>query len=578
MRLLTQIKRSAVSLLLAVGLVVPAFSMPAYAVAPNLVSNGDFETAASGGPQPANWFQDSWGTNTPAFSYLSEGHGGTHAIRTTITNYQDGDAKWLFNAVTITPTQTYTYSDWYRADTTTNLWARVEMQNGSVQYQWLKSFATATTWTQASANFTAPAGSARVSIFHVINNNGQLDIDDVNLTQQMTCTPPAVNGLANGDFEQACSDSPTTPAGWQSQTYGPDPVTYSYSTDAHSGSRAASMTTSSENDEAGWTTTIQSPASNQRYALSFWQKGSTYLYTYLTFNLADGTSKDLSLMSAPATLGAWSQYKDAFVTPAGTESIKVVIATSGLGNVTLDDVALLTLTNQTPADFTAGMVSITFDDGLASTYTKGTSVLAQYGFKATYYVNAGSLGSTGFMTATQLKSLAAAGHEIGSHLYHHSDMVQLDTATIMNELDGNKATLQQTLGTGYSINSFASPYGSYTSGDIDTVMQYQASHRTTDGEMNTKANLDPRQIHARLVTSSTTLAEVKAWIAEAKAAHAWLVLVYHGIAPAGSTDPAGELGFSVTPTQFKNQMSALKASGISVQTTTAALAALASQL
>jgi peptidoglycan/xylan/chitin deacetylase (PgdA/CDA1 family) len=559
-----------------VGIVFGSITLT-HADTTNIVTNGDLETATSDGSMPTGWFPDTWGQNTAAFSYLSEGHGGSKAVRATISNYQNGDAKWLFNAATITGGGRYTYADWYRANVETNLWARYEMQNGSVQFQWLKTVPASPDWSQVTTAVAAPDAAARMNVFHVINANGQLDVDDVSLTQQVTCDPAAVNGLVNGGLEDTCPDTPDAPAGWQSQSYGAVPATFSYGADAHQGAHAVGIHNTSDNTEGGWTTTIAAPLANQRYALSFWQSGSTYAYAYLTETMTDGTTKDVSLMSVPATNNQWSQYKDVFITPAAIQSIKLTIATSGSGTVTLDDVSLQPLANQSPQTFSAGMVSVTFDDGVASSYTNGTSVMTTNGFKGTYYLNGDTLGTPGYMSENQVKNLKNAGHEVGSHLYHHSDIAQLDTPTLVSELSGNRTTIQEILGANYAVNSFASPYGSYTSGAIDTVMQYAESHRNTDGELNTKANLDPRQIHGRLVTSSTTVNQLKSWITEAQNTKSWLVLVYHGIATGTDPNDTGEAGYQVTPTVFKNQMTALKQSGVTVKTVHDALATLQTQ-
>lgn len=568
--------RSLTSVLLAVGMIFGSVTLT-HAETATMVTNGGFETSTADGSAPTDWFPDTWGQNTAAFSYLSEGHGGNKAVRVTMSGYQDGDAKWLFNAVTVTAGNRYTYTDWYRANTQTNLWVRYEMQNGSVQFQWLKSVSASTGWNQATAAVTAPAGALRMNVFHVIDTNGQLDIDDISLTQQQTCNPTAVNGLINGDFEETCSDTPSLPAGWQSQSYGSIPATFTYGSNGYQGTHGVSIHNTSETTEGGWTTTALAPLANQRYALTFRQSGNTFAYAYLTETMTDGTTNDVSLMSVPASDNQWSQYKDVFITPATIQSMKLTIATSGTGTVTLDNVALQPLANQTPTTFSNGMVSLTFDDGVASTYTNGSSVMTTNGFKGTYYVNGDTLGTAGYMTESQIKNLKNAGHEIGSHLYHHSDIAQLDTPTLISELSGNRTTIQEILGSNYAVNSFASPYGSYTSGAIDTVMQYAQSHRNTDGELNTKANLDPRQIHGRLVTSSTTVSQLKSWIAEAQNTRSWLVLVYHGIATGTDPNDTGEAGFQVTPTAFKNQMSALKQNGIAVKTVHDALALLQAQ-
>jgi len=549
--------------------------------ATNLIPNAGFESSTAG--QPDNWTPESWGSNSASFQYLATGHSGSHAAQTTVTNYSDGDAKWMFDPVSVSAGQQYTYTDWYRASAATNVWAQYTAASGDLSYGWLGGVAPSTTWSQVSEKLTVPTGVTAVSVFHVLNANGQLAIDDASLTEDVpACSPQAVNGLLNGGFEQTCPANPNVPAGWQTQTYGPDPASYGYSTDAHSGAHAVTINNTSASDEAGWTTSVSAPAANQRYNVSFWQKGTVYVYAYVVETLTDGTTQSVGLESVPSTAGiygsmtpVWSQYSDTFVTPANVQSLAITIATSGTGNLTLDDVALTPLANQTPVNFTRGKVSVTLDDGWASQYNTALPILKQNGFTATFYVNAGTLGATGYMTGAQLQQLASGGNEIGSHLYHHSDMVQLDQATLASELSGNKTTLQQILGSNYPVTDFASPYGSYVSGDIDTVMQYEQSHRTTDNSINTKANLNPRQIHAKLIGPATTLADVNSWIAQAKSDHDWLVLVYHGVTASPVSDD--EAQDAVTPAQFKQQMAAIKSSGLTVQPVNAVLADLLAQ-
>ena len=268
--------------------------------------------------------------------------------------------------------------------------------------------------------------------------------------------------------------------------------------------------------EAGLTTALPGLAPGQRYRLSFLQSGDTFVYAYLTITRTAGRVTTQSLPSAPATDGAWSRYSDAFLTPADTRSVTVTIATSGAGTIALDSVSLTALANQVPATFAAGTVSLTFDDGDASVYTNGWPAMRSYGFRGTFYLNAATLNSTGFLTSAQVRALATAGNEIGSHLYHHSDLVQLDSATLADELSGNAAALHRIVGANTPVTAFASPFGSYTSGALDTVMRYASSHRTSDGAMNTKADLDPRTVHAELVTSSMTAAALGALVQQAK--------------------------------------------------------------
>lgn len=60
-------------------------------------------------------------------------------------------------------------------------------------------------------------------------------------------------------------------------------------------------------------------------------------------------------------------------------------------------------------------ISLTFDDGRASQVNGGTTLLDQYGVKATFYV----VPSAVERNLEKWKSAVASGHEIGNHSLHH---------------------------------------------------------------------------------------------------------------------------------------------------------------
>jgi peptidoglycan/xylan/chitin deacetylase (PgdA/CDA1 family) len=552
------------SVTLIAGATLLATAQNSSATSTNLISNPGMEISTNQ-TAPDNWTSNSWGANNASFSYVNTPHTGSRAVQTTITTYQDGDSKWLADPVAISSGASYSFKDWYESSTTTNLWAQYAMSNGSTSYQFLGAIPAAASWSAAIATVSPPSGATSVTVMHVLASVGSLTIDDVSLLADATCALSSVDGLVNGDFEDSCLTSAGLPAGWSTETSDPASASYAYLSSGYNSPHSVAMTDfSSQGAEVGLSTTVASVVANQRYSLSLAQSGYTYLYAYVGFTFGDGTTTYQSLMSAPATGGVWSHYADEFLTPAGVASMTVTLATSGTGTVDLDGVALTQLANQTPTTFPAGEVSLSFDDGAATAYTNGVSALLQYGFRATFYLNASTLNQRLYMTSAQVRLLAFLGQEIGSHLYDHVNMVQLSPSALQAEITKNVSALQTILGKSYPINSFASPYGAYTSGDIDTVLKYHLSHRTTDGQLNTKANLDPRQIHAVLVTSTMTAADISALATQAKNNHSWLVLVYHNISSNTSSLAAGEGTYNVLPATFRAQLAALKATGVTV--------------
>ncbi len=536
----------------------------------NLISNPNFSNSTNN--QPNDWTTNSWGSNTASFSYLNSGYVGNHSVRVAVSNYISGDAKWMPNAVNVTSGSTYVYSDWYQASTITNIWAQFQdTTTGLVTYQWLGNDNPSSSWAHSQITVTIPSGVNEVSIFHVLNANGQLTIDNVTYNAvTSSCSVNLVSGIDNGNLDQICSGNPNLPAGWKPETYGSVSASYDYTNSGINGSNALATSITQNSGEAGWQTINQSARSNQRYQLQFWQNSTTYLYAYAKITLTNGSAQYISLMSVPATLDTgWSKYTDNILTPNNTQSIKFVIASSGIGNFAISNISLTSLVNQNPSTFNSGIVSVTFDDGDGSSFTNGLPILQSNGLHGTFYVNGSTLNTSGYMTYNDVKILANDGNEIGSHLYQHYNMVTISQSQLIYEINTNNSVLHNILGANYPLTDFASPYGSYTSSIVNVLMQYYDSHRVTDGQFNTKNNLNVRQIHAILISATTTPAQVDALINKTLTQNAWLVLVYHSI---GSVPPGNDgAGYATTPSNFSSEMSYLHSTHIQVLTVHKAL-------
>ncbi len=104
-------------------------------------------------------------------------------------------------------------------------------------------------------------------------------------------------------------------------------------------------------------------------------------------------------------------------------------------------------------------IALTFDDGYLDTYENAFPILEEFGYTATAYIITGTLGtklSYGYMQEKELKALAAAGWEIGSHSVTHTSL--LTTRLGMgNELKESKEDLEKLLG--ITIHSFSYPFG-----------------------------------------------------------------------------------------------------------------------
>jgi len=88
---------------------------------------------------------------------------------------------------------------------------------------------------------------------------------------------------------------------------------------------------------------------------------------------------------------------------------------------------------------------------------KLAELLSQYGLRGTFYVPTGRLGGDSLFSRGDLRSLAAAGFEIGGHTVSHAILPDLAPAERDREIGECKSTLQEIVGT--DVRMFCYPKG-----------------------------------------------------------------------------------------------------------------------
>jgi peptidoglycan/xylan/chitin deacetylase (PgdA/CDA1 family) len=90
---------------------------------------------------------------------------------------------------------------------------------------------------------------------------------------------------------------------------------------------------------------------------------------------------------------------------------------------------------------------ITFDDGEQSQFHNALPLLAEHGFKATYFVTPGLIGTAAkFLGWDDLTALQAAGHSVQSHGWSHKFLTFCSEAELAHELRASKQSLEDNLG------------------------------------------------------------------------------------------------------------------------------------
>jgi peptidoglycan/xylan/chitin deacetylase (PgdA/CDA1 family) len=122
------------------------------------------------------------------------------------------------------------------------------------------------------------------------------------------------------------------------------------------------------------------------------------------------------------------------------------------------------------------LVALTFDDGYTDFLEHAMPVLERYGMSCTLYVVAGRMGGANewdsgpqleIMGAQQVRAVAAAGHEVGSHTLTHARLADADPDSLTEEVVGSRRVLEEVLQS--EVASFCYPYGAYDTAAADAV-------------------------------------------------------------------------------------------------------------
>jgi peptidoglycan/xylan/chitin deacetylase (PgdA/CDA1 family) len=123
------------------------------------------------------------------------------------------------------------------------------------------------------------------------------------------------------------------------------------------------------------------------------------------------------------------------------------------------------------------LVGLTFDDGYADFAEYALPVLQRYRFSATVYVIADRMGGENewdaegprkrLLRAEQVRQLADAGMEIGSHGLRHVSLPKTLGKALAEEIDGSRRALQAV--SGQDVPGFCYPYGDIDGAAVEGV-------------------------------------------------------------------------------------------------------------
>lgn len=178
-----------------------AFPPPALAEpGVNGIVNSSFEQAGENG-NPTGWKRGFWpGELAAQFTYPVPGAGGegSQAASVSITSHAgQGDAKWYFEDIPATPLAYYIFSDKYKSDAETRVLVRLnsgactDQDQSQCSYIELGRAASSSDWTDFSAGFTVPSGVTSLTVFHTLESNGTLTVDDYSVVEPVAAGFPS---------------------------------------------------------------------------------------------------------------------------------------------------------------------------------------------------------------------------------------------------------------------------------------------------------------------------------------------------------------------------------------------------
>ena len=510
---------------------------------PNLIANPSLETSGSSG-LPSSWLKGGYGSNTRVLTYPSSGNSG-NGVKINVSNYTDGDAKWYFADVPVSPGQVYEFSDFSSSTVETRITVRYTLNDKSFYYADLGSIPASSSFVKNSIQFAVPTNVVSLTIFHALKRSGALTTDDYSLNN-VTYTPTPrdpLNLLPNQGLDEVSPNG--LPTDWLKTRWGTNTTLFSYPVSGVNGNAAKLTITNYASGDAKWRAIPVSVEPGKIYTYSDKYMSDKQTILTLQFTSGDGRLSYKDIAKAPASPDAWATITKDFTVPTGVTAVSVMHLLNSAGFLSLDDPSLVlnelvpsptpTATpSSTPTPnaeiFSTGAVTLRFDDGWVSDHDTVMPMLDKAGLKGTFYIISRALldyDFSGYLSKAFIKELYNHGHEIGAHSQNHPHLTQLSASEKRAEIEGSRQDLLD-LNVG-PISSFAYPYGEYDLATIGLVQDagFESAVSTIDGYVTLKS--DKLQLERQGITRDTTPDQIKTWIDNAIKNKQWLILSFHEI-------------------------------------------------
>ena len=195
---------------------------------------------------------------------------------------------------------------------------------------------------------------------------------------------------------------------------------------------------------------------------------------------------------------------DLSVLPENFRAQIAYLAENGYQSITFNDLSLALTNKKILPD---KPVILTFDDGYIDNYENAFPILAEYGFRATFFIVTDFIDNeySAYMTWGMIKEMSAAGHHIEPHSRTHPDLTGQEYDYLIWQILGPQETISYH--TGITPRYFSYPSGRYDDAVIEVLqaLDFWGAVTTYSGKVH---NFDGRYKCSRLrVRNDTPLAE-----------------------------------------------------------------------
>ncbi len=492
----------------------------------------------------------------------------SRALKLEVTEHASGDVTLTSPRVDVEPDETYLFKAFTTSNADFTLLARLHHADGSVTLEQLPNQLERPGTSPFTVSDAFDSGDTVTAVQYVFRlaSTGTLTVEGAYLeAAEDVRLPPAAATGPNLVPNPELTGPPTgAPDAWSVYTSGASTVESGRGQDEN-GNFLWTRVADYQDGEAKWEYQPVPVTPDQYLEFAATYRSERKVDVVAEFELADGGRAFRHLATVPPA-GDWTRIGKAVQVPENARTAVVTLVSHGNGTTGVRDYELIDVTQEGPLRWEQPRVSITFDDGWQSVYDHGLPLLEEHGFRSTQYVNPSSLETPEFMTAEEIRQMHEAGHEIAAHSFEHVDLTAIGAGRLEEQMRRADDMLEDA---GLGTDDLAPPYGR-----SDPQVDWYASKyfdivRGTKHGINTRQNLEHHDLKVFYVTNETTPDELTAALEETSRMNGWLILVYHQIAHAESTDARTEEMLAdrntITDDALAAQLRLIDESGIDVQ-------------